>query len=106
MGGGESQVNEIQGQIDGAVQEQIQQAISEAVPKAEKKEPTEKSVKFVIADEVLGDLRKICKKLGKEEKEEKEEKEKNKGKKEKEEKKEEYQINNSDEISGFNLRMK
>ena len=94
MGAGESEVNEIQGQIDGAIQDQIQQAISEAVPKAEKKEPTEKSVKFVMADEVLGDLRKICKELGKGEKEEKEKK------------KEEYQINNSDEISGFNLKMK
>ena len=102
MGAGESGVTEIQGQTDGAIQDQIQQAISEVVPQVEKKEPTEKSVKFVIADEVLGDLRKICKELGKEEKEEKEEKEKNKGKKAKEE----YQINNSDEISGFNLKMK
>jgi hypothetical protein len=47
-----------------------------------------------MPSEIIGDLGKLCKKLEKV----KEEK--------KEEKKEGYQINNSYEISGFNLKMK
>ena len=96
MGAGESGVTEIQAQIDNAVQEQIQQAISEAVPQTEKKEKKENSqqVEFVTPKEILSDLGKMCQKMESLEK------------KEKEEKKEEYQINNSDEISGFNLKMK
>ena len=96
MGAGESGVTEIQAQIDDAVQGQIQQAISEVVPQTEKKEKKENSqqVEFVTPKEILNNLSEICQKMGSLEK------------KEKEEKKEEYQINNSDEISGFNLRMK
>jgi hypothetical protein len=52
------------------------------------------AVEFVMPGEIIGDLGKLCKRLEKV----KEEK--------KEEKKEGYQINNSYEISGFNLKMK
>ena len=48
------------------------------------------AVEFVMPGEILGDLGKLCKRL----------------EKVKEEKKEGYQINNSYEISGFNLKMK
>ena len=99
MGAGESGVTEIQGQIDGAIQDQIKQAISEARPQTEKKEKKEVSqqqVEFVTPKEILRDLGKMCQKMEKLEKEAKEEKKA----------KEEYQINNSDEISGFNLKMK
>ena len=50
----------------------------------------EQAVEFVMPGEILGDLGKLCKRL----------------EKVKEEKKEGYQINNSYEISGFNLKMK
>ena len=48
------------------------------------------AVEFVMPSEIIGDLGKLCKRL----------------EKVKEEKKEGYQINNSYEISGFNLKMK
>ena len=86
MGAGESGVNEIQAQISDTVEDQIKEAMGEIVPKAEKSQQTE----FVMPSEIIGDLGKLCKKL----------------EKVKEEKKEEYQINNSYEISGFNLKMK
>jgi hypothetical protein len=90
MGAGESEVNEIQAQINDTIEDQIKEAVGEIVPKAEKSQQTE----FVMPGEIIGDLGKLCKRLEKV----KEEK--------KEEKKEEYQINNSYEISGFNLKMK
>jgi len=86
MGAGESEVNEIQAQISDTIEDQIKEAMGEIVPKAEKSQQTE----FVMPSEIIGDLGKLCKKL----------------EKVKEEKKEEYQINNSYEISGFNLKMK
>ena len=58
------------------------------------------TVEFVMPGEILGDLGKLCKRLEKVKEEKKEEKKGNK------EKKEGYQINNSYEISGFNLKMK
>jgi len=90
MGAGESEVNEIQAQISDTIEDQIKEAMGEIVPKAEKSQQTE----FVMPSEIIGDLGKLCKRLEKV----KEEK--------KEEKKEGYQINNSYEISGFNLKMK
>ena len=48
------------------------------------------ALEFVMPSEIIGDLGKLCKRL----------------EKVKEEKKEGYQINNSYEISGFNLKMK
>jgi len=86
MGAGESEVNEIQAQISDTIEDQIKEAMGEIVPKAEKSQQTE----FVMPSEIIGDLGKLCKKL----------------EKVKEEKKEGYQINNSYEISGFNLKMK
>ena len=86
MGAGESGVNEIQAQISDTIDDQIKEAMGEIVPKAEKSQQTE----FVMPSEIIGDLGKLCKRL----------------EKVKEEKKEEYQINNSYEISGFNLKMK
>lgn len=102
MGAGESGVTEIQAQIDDAVQEQIQQAVTtavgEVVPQTEKKEKKENSqqVEFVKPQELLSDLGKMCQKMESLKKKTNEEKKA----------KEEYQINNSDEISGFNLKMK
>ena len=94
MGAGESGVTEIQAQIDDAVQEQIQQAISEAVPQTEKKENSQQ-VEFVKVSKVFDNLRETCKILDKHDKQ-----------LAATSTTEEYQINNSDEISGFNLKMK
>ena len=69
-------INEIKNVITSLIQKQI----------ADKKNVAE----FVMPSEILGDLGKLCKSL----------------EKVKKEKKENYQINNSDEISGFNLKMK
>jgi len=73
-------------------------------------------VEFVTPGEIFSDLGKLCKRLenvkeekkgNKEKKEErKEERKRNKESKGNKEKKEGYQINNSYEISGFNLKMK
>lgn len=69
-------INIIKNEITSLIQKQI----------ADKKNVAE----FVMPSEIIGDLGKLCKRL----------------EKVKEEKKENYQINNSDEISGFNLKMK
>lgn len=93
MGAGESEVQDAIQSI-GQVQQLVEQAqgeIDTAATGSIQTMPTPKEdVEFVMPGEILGDLGKLCKRL----------------EKVKEEKKEGYQINNSYEISGFNLKMK
>ena len=98
MGAGESEVEDGI-QTIGQLQQVLEQAQGEIdtmatgsiqTKPAQQEDEKPNEVEFVTPTEILGDLGKLCKSL----------------EKVKEEKKEGYQINNSYEISGFNLKMK
>jgi hypothetical protein len=75
-------------ELNGEQRREIENEISSLIQKQISSKKA--TVEFVMPREILGDLGKLCKRL----------------EKVKEEKKEGYQINNSYEISGFNLKMK